>query len=101
MENETRPILSEEDLTYVYRTLVKYWIRRGRRQDAEDLAQEGLLQCVAKVDRYKAKKGFQGRTATLRTFLVTVGKNRGKDCLKSEERYERRLREILERFEAV
>lgn len=99
MDSETRPILSEEDITYVHRYLVKHWLNKGRWHDADDLAQDGVLQCVAKAGEYKARKGYGSRVAALRTFLVAVGINKGKDRLKSEERQERkkqRLSEILQ-----
>jgi len=84
--DEARHTLSEDDATYVRRSLIKYWTDRRREQDAEDLAQEGLLQCLKKIDKYKGRVGYEGRKATLRTFLVTVGINRGKDILKKERR---------------
>lgn len=82
--DEARNTLSDDDATYVRRALIKYWTQRKREQDAEDLAHEGIVQCLKKIDKYEAKIGYQGRKASLRTFLVTVGKNRGKDILKKE-----------------
>lgn len=96
MDNEARPVLSDEDITYVYRCLVKHWNGQKRWQDADDLAQEGLMQCVKKAGEYKAKKGYEGKVAALRTFLVKVGINKGKDRLKSEERHERKKRRLSE-----
>lgn len=84
--DEARYTLSDDDATYVRRSVIKYWIDMNRGQDAEDLAHEGIVQCVKKIDKYKAKVGYQGRKASLRTFLVKVAINRGKDVVKKERR---------------
>jgi DNA-directed RNA polymerase specialized sigma24 family protein len=71
--------LCDEVLIEVYGSLLRYWKSRGfRHPEAADLAQEGL--CVA-IERANAWRG----TAKLKTFLITIGKNRGIDYLRKEE----------------
>ena len=74
---------SEDVLISVYRSLVRYWISRQMSSDkAEDLAQEGILKCLQKAGKWRGK-------ASLKTFLITVGKNAGRDVVRKEARRER------------
>jgi DNA-directed RNA polymerase specialized sigma24 family protein len=71
--------LCNEVVIEVYRSLLRYWKSKGfRHAEAEDLAQEGL--CIA-IER----AGAWQRKAKLKTFLITIGKNRGIDYLRKEE----------------
>ena len=70
---------SDELLLEVRNTLIRYWVaaRRKSYDEAEDLAQEGIAHGLEVLDK------FEGRSS-LKTFLIRVGINRGKDCLKKE-----------------
>lgn len=76
--------VSQEELLQIYQTLFNYWISRGLFDLAEDLAQEGVLKCQQNAGKWKASN-----KASLKTFLVTVGKNRGIDYLRKELRQEK------------
>jgi RNA polymerase sigma factor (sigma-70 family) len=83
MEKEVQQGPITDVLVAVYHTLLRYWISRGvSKEKAEDLAQEGLLKCLCKANKWEGK-------ASLKTFLVTVGKNAGRDFLRKEARQER------------
>jgi RNA polymerase sigma-70 factor (ECF subfamily) len=70
-------------LVAVYRSLLRYWIKQGvTKEKAEDLAQEGLLRCLEKHQKWNGK-------ASQKTFLTTVGKNAGVDLIRREARQER------------
>jgi len=74
--------VSDDLLLAVYQTLLRYWIsQRVLKEKAEDLAQEGVLKCLQKAGQWNGK-------ASLKTFLVTVGKNAGRDYLRKEARQE-------------
>lgn len=74
---------SEDILVAVYKSLVRYWISRQKSIDqAEDLAQEGILKCLQKVGEHRGE-------ASLKTFLIQVGKNAGRDIVRKEARRER------------
>lgn len=77
-------------LVAVYHTLLRYWVSRGvSREKAEDLAQEGLLKCLQNANKWKGN-------ASLKTFLVTVGKNAGRDFLRKEARQERTKQQVYQ-----
>jgi DNA-directed RNA polymerase specialized sigma24 family protein len=62
----------------VYDSLFRYWKGRGfRSAEAEDLAQEGLCKAIQSAGAWERK-------AKLKTFLISVGKNRGIDYLRKE-----------------
>lgn len=83
---------SEDVLLSVYKSLVRYWISRGMSSDkAEDLAQEGILKCLQKIGKWKGKNN-----ASLKTFLITVGKNAGRDVVRKETRRERIMQQSSE-----
>lgn len=84
MQKPTREeSVSEDILIAVYQSLLRYWIKqRVSKEKAEDLAQEGLLKCLLKSSKWNGK-------ASIKTFLVTVGKNAGYDFLRKEARQER------------
>lgn len=73
-----------EVLVSVRQSVSAYWKKQGMHQQAEDLASEGILQCLVKAHLWKRK-------SSLRTFLTRVAINKGKDVLKSDRR--RQLRE--------
>lgn len=76
---------SEDVLLSVYRSLVRYWILRQMSLDkAEDLAQEGILKCLQNAGKWQGKNN-----ASLKTFLIEVGKNAGRDVVRKEIRRER------------
>jgi RNA polymerase sigma factor (sigma-70 family) len=80
--------ISEDLLLAVYQSLLRYWIKHGvLKEKAEDLAQEGILKCLRNCEKWKRK-------ASLKTFLVAVAKNAGRDVLRKEARRER----IMQRF---
>lgn len=65
--------LSNELVVAVYESLFRYWKGKGfRRAEAEDLAQEGLCKAIEAAGAWERK-------AKLKTFLISVGKNRGID----------------------
>jgi RNA polymerase sigma factor (sigma-70 family) len=83
---------SEDVLLSVYRSLVRYWISRQMSSDkAEDLAQEGILKCLQKAGKWQRKNN-----ASLETFLITVGKNAGRDVVRKEARRERIMQQSSE-----
>jgi RNA polymerase sigma factor (sigma-70 family) len=76
-------VLSEDLLVAVYDSLLRYWIKqRVPLEKAEDLAQEGVLRCLLKACKWEGR-------ASIKTFLVTVGRNAGYDLLRKEARQER------------
>jgi RNA polymerase sigma factor (sigma-70 family) len=80
--------ISEDLLLAVYQSLLRYWIKQGvSKEKAEDLAQEGILKCLRTCEKWKRK-------ASLKTFLIAVAKNAGRDLLRKEARRER----IMQRF---
>src|SRR6266481_47421 len=82
--------ISEDLLVAVYQSLLRYWIKQGlSKEKAEDLAQEGILKCLRTSEKWKRK-------ASLKTFLVAVAKNRGRDVLRKEARRERILQGLTE-----
>lgn len=89
MTIETMPEpISEDLLLAVYQSLLRYWIKQGlSKEKAEDLAQEGILKCLRTCEKWKRK-------ASLKTFLIAVAKNAGRDVLRKEARRER----IMQRF---
>lgn len=82
--------LSEDLLLAVFQSLLRYWIKQGvSKEKAEDLAQEGILKCLRTCEKWKRK-------ASLKTFLVAVAKNVGRDVLRKEARRERIMQELTE-----
>ena len=80
--------ISEDLLLVVYQSLLRYWIKQGvPKEKAEDLAQEGILKCLRTCEKWKRK-------ASLKTFLIAVAKNAGRDVLRKEARRERILQQI-------
>jgi RNA polymerase sigma factor (sigma-70 family) len=75
--------VGDELLASIYQSLLRYWLKqRVSRERAEDLAQEGVVKCLLGASKWKGR-------ASLKTFLITVGKNGGKDYLRREARQER------------
>jgi RNA polymerase sigma factor (sigma-70 family) len=82
--------ISEDLLVAVYQSLLRYWIKQGvSKEKAEDLAQEGILKCLLACEKWK-------RNASLKTFLVAVAKNAGRDVLRKEARRERIMQGLTE-----
>ena len=76
------PVASEL-LAAVHNSLLRYWLKkRIPREKAEDLAQEGVVKCLVNAGKWNG-------SASLKTFLIAVGKNGGKDHLRKEARQER------------
>jgi RNA polymerase sigma factor (sigma-70 family) len=70
--------LSNDVVVAVYDSLFRYWSGKGyRRAEAEDLAQEGLYKAIEAAGQWQRK-------AKLKTFLISVGKNRAIDYLRKE-----------------
>lgn len=84
--------ISDEDLTAVRLSLLRNWIRQGvSRHDAEDLVQEGMLKGLKNLNKFRGK-------ASLRTWLIAVGKNEGYTYLRKQARQGRikqRLAEVI------
>ena len=91
MATEVKPEpISEDLLLAVYQSLLRYWIKQGVSiEKAEDLAQEGILKCLRTCEKWKRK-------ASLKTFLVAVAKNAGRDVLRKEARRERIMQRLTE-----
>lgn len=82
--------VSEDLLLAVYQSLLRYWIKQGVSiEKAEDLAQEGILKCLRTCEKWKRK-------ASLKTFLIAVAKNAGRDVLRKEARRERIMQRLTE-----
>ena len=82
--------ISEDLLLAVFQSLLRYWIKQGvSKEKAEDLAQEGILKCLRTCEKWKRK-------ASLKTFLITVAKNAGRDVLRKEARRERIMQGLTE-----
>src|SRR5260221_12966780 len=82
--------ISEDLLVAVYQSLLRYWIKQGvSKEKAEDLAQEGILKCLRTSEKWKRK-------ASLKTFLIAVAKNVGRDVLRKEARRERIMQGLTE-----
>lgn len=82
--------ISEDLLVAVYQSLLRYWIKQGvSKEKAEDLAQEGILKCLRTSEKWKRK-------ASLKTFLIAVAKNVGRDVLRKEARRERIIQRLTE-----
>lgn len=82
--------ISEDLLLAVYQSLLRYWIKQGvSKEKAEDLAQEGILKCLRACEKWRGK-----RNASLKTFLIAVAKNAGRDVLRKEARRERILQRL-------
>jgi DNA-directed RNA polymerase specialized sigma24 family protein len=70
--------LSNDVVVAVYESLFRYWKTKGfRTAEANDLAQEGLCKAFESAKEWQKK-------AKLKTFLISVGKNRGIDYLRKE-----------------
>ena len=83
---------SEDVLLSVYKSLVRYWVLRQMSLDkAEDLAQEGILKCLQKAGKWHGENN-----ASLETFLITVGKNAGRDVVRKEARGKRIMQQSSE-----
>lgn len=91
--------ISNEDFHYLFERLSRLWFRRGRRLDAEDLAQIGALKAWFKQCKHKGKNG-----ASLRTYSYKVGDNAGRSALRKlnhreelehEEEHERAIVEMF------
>src|SRR5260370_2487070 len=91
---------SSQDLENIFVEVTQYlqWFWQAKRlkskDQAQDLAQEGVLQGWENLDC------FRGRSS-LKTYLITVGINRGKDFLKKEVRQDKILARQTEINEAV
>lgn len=82
--------ISEDLLLAVYQSLLRYWIKQGvSKEKAEDLAQEGILKCLRTCEKWKKK-------ASLKTFLIAVVKNVGRDVLRKEARREKIMQRLTE-----
>ena len=80
--------LSNDVVVAVYESLFRYWTGKGfRRAEAQDLAKEGLSKAIEAAGAWKGK-------AKLKTFLISVGKNRGIDYLRKEDT-QSRLKEAV------
>jgi RNA polymerase sigma factor (sigma-70 family) len=87
--------ISDEDLTAVGLSLLRNWIKQGvPRHDAEDLVQEGLLKGLANLEKFRGK-------ASLKTWLIAVGKNEGYTYLRKQARQGRIKQRLVEVIEAV
>jgi DNA-directed RNA polymerase specialized sigma24 family protein len=92
IEQESDSIDPDEFLGELFvevgKILVSHWTRLNRSFDvATDLAAEGVVQGVQKLHKYERRNG-----ASLKTFLVRVGINKGKDILKRREfRFEKAI----------
>ncbi len=84
MREGARPEPVASDLlAAVHKSLLRYWAKQGvPKEKAEDLAQEGVVKCLLSASKWRKR-------ASLKTFLITVGKNGGKDYLRKEARQER------------
>jgi RNA polymerase sigma factor (sigma-70 family) len=84
--------ISEDLLLAVYQSLLRYWIKQGvSKEIAEDLAQEGILKCLRTCEKWEGR-----RNASLKTFLIAVAKNVGRDVLRKEARRERIIQRLTE-----
>jgi len=87
--------ISDEDLTAVRLSLLRNWIKRGvPRQDAEDLVQAGILKGLEKLEKFRGK-------ASLRTWLIAVGKNEGYTYLRKQARQGRIKQRLVEVIDTV
>jgi len=87
--------ISDEDLTAVRLSLLRNWIRQGvPRHDAEDLVQEGILKGLKNLEKFRGK-------ASLRTWLIAVGKNEGYTYLRKQARQGRIKQRLVEVIDAV
>lgn len=84
--------ISEDLLLAVFHSLLRYWIKQGvSKEKAEDLAQDGIVKCLLTCEKWKGK-----RNASLKTFLIAVAKNVGRDVLRKETRRERIMQGLTE-----
>ena len=91
MATSAKPEPNTEDLLLaVYQSLLRYWMKQGvSKEKAEDLAQEGVLKCLMTCEKWKKK-------SSLKTFLIAVAKNVGRDVLRKEARRARILQRLTE-----
>ena len=97
MDNETR-LTPPLEVTFndLRKVLIKYWIKNKLYQEAEDLAEAGIESCLKALDKWEAREGYQGKRASLKTFLVRVGINGGYSELRREGRHKRKMRLLRE-----
>jgi DNA-directed RNA polymerase specialized sigma24 family protein len=88
-------LLANDLITDVYRSLYRFWVKRGLPFWAEDLAQEGVIKGWLNAYKWEAKQSPKGtKPASLKTFLVRVGINEGTDRLRTLLRREERMRYV-------
>ena|SRR5438132_530246 len=87
--------MRKQTLSIVHERLYHYWLRFGCSSDeAADLAQQGVMQGLQKIDHWRKK-------AQLTTFLITVGRNAGFDYLRREARQLRLKQKVTQVLEQV
>jgi len=80
MRSETEQGLDDVVAQEVREALVRYWIKLGFGDEAQDLAQEGVVKGLRVMDRWEGR-------SSLKTFLITVGKNAGLDYLRRQAKH--------------
>jgi len=95
MQHTKADLIPEEDLTSVRRSLMRNWLRLGlAKADAEDLAQAGILRGLINLEKFGGK-------ASLRTWLIAVGKNEGYTYLRKQARQGRIKQKLGEVIDTV
>jgi RNA polymerase sigma factor (sigma-70 family) len=95
MNDISSQYIPEEDLVAVRLSLLRNWMRQGvSKPDAEDLVQAGLLRGLMNLQKYRGE-------ASLKTWLIAVGKNAGYDFLRKEARQGRIKRRLFDTVEGV
>lgn len=101
MGNYARQPLTEAELNSVYESLLRYWTKKGLRQDAEDLAQEGVRKCLLAYGKWDSREGWSGKRASMKTFLIRVAINSGNDYLRKEAGQSKIKQRVFDIFETT
>ena len=87
--------IPEEDLISARLSLLRNWIKQGlSKDDAEDLAQAGLLRGLINLDKFRGE-------ASIKTWLIAVGKNEGYTYLRKQSRQVRIKQRVAEVIDVV
>ena len=95
MKYERLGLISEADLVAVRVSLLRNWIRKGiSKDDAEDLAQAGLLRGLVNLHKFRGE-------ANVKTWLIAVAKNEGYTYLRKQARQGRIKQRVAEVIDVV
>ena len=87
--------IPDEDLTAVRLSLLRNWIKQGvPKHEAEDIVQAGMLKGLQNLHKFRGE-------ASLKTWLIAVGKNEGYTYLRKQARQGRIKQRLVEVIDAA